>query len=90
MLQSCLLIPECRWRNRIPQRFMRCGFQELVSKLCYYKKPTAPLVSASAAVIAKPQPKRLALWFLSAAKFLLLNEVIYTFFKFMIAVYLYL
>lgn len=37
---------------------MRCGFQELVSNLCYYKKPTAPLVSASAAVIAKPQPQR--------------------------------
>lgn len=56
---------------------MRCGFQELVSNLCYYKKPTAPLVFASAAVIAKPQPKRgsvqtvssLALWLLSAAKF---------------------
>lgn len=56
---------------------MWCGFQELVFNLCYYKKPAVSLVSASAAVVAKPQPKRgsvqtissLALWRLSAAKF---------------------
>lgn len=34
------------------------GFHELVSNLCYKKKPTAFLVSACAAVAAKPQPRR--------------------------------
>lgn len=74
---------------------MRCGFQELVSNLCYYKKPTAPLVSASAAVIAKPQPQRgsdrqYPLYFYGFS--LLLNSSLFflylvsTFFKSMMAV----
>lgn len=76
---------------------MQCGFQKLVCNLCYYKEPTAPLVSAAAAVIAKPQPKRGSvqtvspptLWLLSAAKFqCILLYLISTFFKSMMAVYL--
>lgn len=45
----------------IPQRFMKPGFHKLVSNLCDYKTPTALLVSASAAVTAKPQPRRVSI-----------------------------
>lgn len=68
---SYLMTPIYGWWIGIPQRFMQPGCHKLVCNLRYNKKPTAFLVSASAAVAARPQPRRVFpgwIWQTTAAK----------------------